>query len=755
MAKNRLFTAIVVFAPAVLFLSQAVAVEPPGGESILRVGASAISISPTQFPVRSAGGGFVDSSTTALADNLHSRCIVVDDGHERIAIAVLDVTEFSREFADQVKDATSARLGLRTDRILIAATHTHSAPNTYGINVDADKKYMRLLVERIPLGIEQAVHNLRPARVGWTVIQDWEHTHTRRWIRRPDKVDLDPLGARTVRANMHPGFQNPDVIGPAGPSDPDISIVAFQGLDGHPIALLAHYSQHYYGVPWLANGTPVLSADYFGAFASKIAGLIAPDPASVWSHGFESSVYGIDLIKAYTSTDDTARAMAKDAPPLFVAIMAQGTSGDQQWMDYSRPAYGPGLDAYAHTIAQEVFNAYRGIAYRNWAPVRMTETKLTVGTRQPDAQEVQHAREVMASLHGRAPRTVTESYAAAVMRADALPRTEELKLQAIAIGDLGFTAIPNEVYAITGLKIKAQSPFVTTINMELANGGNGYIPPPEQHVLGGYTTWRWPHFLEPQAEPKIVDTVLRLLEEVSGRPRHKPEEPLGVYDEVILGSKPVAYWRLNEFNGPTAHDATGLGHDAHYEDRVAFYLPGPDSNAFSGDHFINRAPHLAGSRIQAALKLPSDHYSVEFWFWNGLPADVRGITGWLLSSAADESIGIGGTAGSAGQLILASDRQILKSGKSVLAPKTWYYLALVRDGPTVNVYLNGKGTPEISAPSAFSVTSPKHSLFFGGRADPPESFEGKLDDVAVYDRTLTPLEISDHFRASKMSNQQQ
>ena len=35
----------------------------------------------------------------------------------------------------------------------------------------------------------------------------------------------------------------------------------------------------------------------------------------------------------------------------------------------------------------------------------------------------------------------------------------ELKLQAIRIGDLGITAIPNEVFAITGLKLKAQSPF--------------------------------------------------------------------------------------------------------------------------------------------------------------------------------------------------------------------------------------------------------------------------------------------------------
>src|SRR4029077_648682 len=95
----------------------------------------------------------------------------------------------------------------------------------------------------------------------------------------------------------------------------------------------------------------------------------------------------------------------------------------------------------------------------------------------------------------------------------------ELKLQAIRIGGLGIAAIPNEVFAITGLKIKLRSPFDTTMNIELANGSEGYIPPPEQHRLGGYTTWpartAW---LEVQAEPKIIATVLQLLQKVAGKP---------------------------------------------------------------------------------------------------------------------------------------------------------------------------------------------------------------------------------------------
>ncbi len=91
----------------------------------------------------------------------------------------------------------------------------------------------------------------------------------------------------------------------------------------------------------------------------------------------------------------------------------------------------------------------------------------------------------------------------------------ELRLQAVRIGDLGITAIPDEVFGITGLKLKARSPLVHTMNIELANGAEGYIPPPEQHDLGGYTTWpARTAGLEVRAEPVIVETLLRLLEQV-------------------------------------------------------------------------------------------------------------------------------------------------------------------------------------------------------------------------------------------------
>src|SRR5678815_4915719 len=151
------------------------------------------------------------------------------------------------------------------------------------------------------------------------------------------------------------------------------------------------------------------------------------------------------------------------------------------------------------------------------------------------------AKEVVAKLGDSLPQSQPEIYAKEALYLHDRPKAE-LKLQALRIGDLGITAIPNEVFAITGLKLKKQSPFSLTFNIELANGAEGYIPPPEQHALGGYTTWpARTAGLEVQAETRIVDILLSMLEEVSGRPRRPLVDELGSYTHLARTREPRAY----------------------------------------------------------------------------------------------------------------------------------------------------------------------------------------------------------------------
>ncbi len=118
--------------------------------------------------------------------------------------------------------------------------------------------------------------------------------------------------------------------------------------------------------------------------------------------------------------------------------------------------------------------------------------------------------------------------------------------------------------------------------------------------------------------------------------------------------------------------------------------------------------------------------------------------------APGDHLGIGGTHLAEGRLLFFNGNQANEAltGTTEIAPKTWNHVVLVRDGPRVTVYLNGKTEPEINGEAAITVPADSDPLFFGGRNDRFANFAGKLDEIAVYDRALTPDEIAAHQRAA-------
>jgi hypothetical protein len=189
---------------ATLFSSPSLATP----KRVLRAGASSIDVTPRHFPVL-VNGMFFERTATQVADPLHARCLVLDDGSTRVAIVVVDSCMMPRELIDKAKNDASKRTGIPVDRMLVSATHTHSAASAKGVlGTPADAEYVKFLLGRIVEAIVAAAKNLQPARIGWGSVDDYEHAHCRRWIYRPDKMLTDPFGGITVRANMHPGFED-------------------------------------------------------------------------------------------------------------------------------------------------------------------------------------------------------------------------------------------------------------------------------------------------------------------------------------------------------------------------------------------------------------------------------------------------------------------------------------------------------------------------------------------------------------------
>jgi hypothetical protein len=452
---------------------------------LFRVGLSQVDITPQKLPV-SMLGSFSDRPATSVHDPLFVRTLVLDDGKLRVALAVCDNCAIPRELFDEAKRRATQATGIPPQQILMAATHTHTAPAVVDLLdvVRVDPEYTKLLVARMAEGIDKAAGRLAPARIGWGVGSLPEEVGNRRWLKKEGTIPANPFGETGDRAQMNPSPGSPDLVHPAGPTDPDVSLLSVVEPGGKARALLANYSLHYVG------GIPadMLSADYFGEFSKEIRQRLAPNAA----------------------------------PDEFLGILSNGTSGDINNINFFKPR--PGAKPFqrirevAGRVADVAAQAQRQIKHQAWVPLSMREREIELGVRKPNSEQVQKAQELLANLKDKAPNPVREYYAKSTLRLNQWPDTVKIKLQALRIGDLAITTIPCEVFAEIGLEIKRRSPLRPVFVVQLANGYNGYLPTPQQHALGGYETWRAPSsYLEVTASRKMTETLLEMLSEMTSR----------------------------------------------------------------------------------------------------------------------------------------------------------------------------------------------------------------------------------------------
>ena len=169
-------------------------------------------------------GGFVPFPATHVHDELHARCLVLDDGQTRLALVVCDLLGIHRSLSVEARKLIQQTAGLPPERVLICATHTHSACSALGENrLKTDQPlddYQRFVAQRIADGVKCAVNNLRPAEIAFATAQAPEHVNNRRWFLKPGTMPPNPFGG-IDQAKMNPSAGSPDLVEPAGPTDPE------------------------------------------------------------------------------------------------------------------------------------------------------------------------------------------------------------------------------------------------------------------------------------------------------------------------------------------------------------------------------------------------------------------------------------------------------------------------------------------------------------------------------------------------------
>jgi hypothetical protein len=451
--------------------------KPP----VFRAGAAVADITPKEFPVNMPGGHSANFAQSAH-DPLNSSALVLDDGVTTLAMVVVDSLGAGPDVLDEAKAIASKATGIPMDKMLISSTHTH----TGGRLGKADSPppmaaYRRLFIENVAASIIQAHAALRPAAMGAAAHPLADEVFNRRWYLKPGKMPLNPYG-RLDTVKMNPGTDPQVLDRPAGPTDPDITILSVRDLKRKPISLFANYSLHYVG------GVPAgqVSADYFGEFAR-----IMPT------------------------------RLSRTEP--CVVMMSNGTSGDINNIPFGsvRPPRQPfeQIRIVAQKAADTAWFAHQKISkHRADVKLGMLERKITLKYRKPTPEQVAEAKLVLAikdKLEKEKLPRLAENYAGStVAAAERQEETLTVQIQAIRIGDLAVCGFPFETFVETGLDMKKRSPFPQTMVIGLANGRHGYLPTPEQHKLGGYETWLGTNTVQEDASVILSNNLLEMLAEL-------------------------------------------------------------------------------------------------------------------------------------------------------------------------------------------------------------------------------------------------
>ena len=121
----------------------------PANGQTFRAGAVATDITPKSFP-RIIAGGFLEGRGEKMVSKLHARSIVLDDGKMQIAFCIVDTCMMEQSLIDEAKTLASKQCGIPVDRMMVSATHTHSAPAAMGcLGTRKDTEYAKFLIPKI------------------------------------------------------------------------------------------------------------------------------------------------------------------------------------------------------------------------------------------------------------------------------------------------------------------------------------------------------------------------------------------------------------------------------------------------------------------------------------------------------------------------------------------------------------------------------------------------------------------------------
>ena len=398
------------------------------------------------------GGYFVKRIADGVLDNLTVSALSLElDGKELLLLSADLLGLYTS--AETILDKVAQSQNLPKESVYIHCTHTHTGPKLSAIQPGSlEEDYLEQLMMKFCDAATLARADRKPAKMGYGIGQAPNVAFVRRFRMKDG----------SVRTN--PGVNNPDIVAPIGDVDERVTILRFD-REGAETLLLVNFANH----PDVVGGCKI-SADWPGLLCKTVEKAL-DNTKCIFFNGAQGDVNHVN-------------------------VHPTGGYLNDMFMDFDDVARG-----YAHAryigrvVTGGVLQAFDKVKYMVPDALRFGQKVIQVPANLPDPAEMEEAHRIhqlhLAGKDDQIPYTgmmltTVVARAGRMVRLENGPEYFDMRLSAIAVGDIALVGIPGEPFTGIGRALKETKEWEMVIPTCLTNGAVGYFPMMECYVEGGY-----------------------------------------------------------------------------------------------------------------------------------------------------------------------------------------------------------------------------------------------------------------------------
>ncbi len=441
----------------------------------LRAGFAKVDITP-DVPV-SLAGYFNFRSAERVMDPLFARIAVFERDGSVLVFVQVDTLALLSEDVEEIRNKISSRTGYPGPSIMIHTSHIHTGPDVVGLfGLPRETVYLSSLKEKL-IGAAASLLPDLPVEVAVGRAQAVGLSFNRRWFLEDGSVVTNPPK------------RHPSRVRPEGPVDPQVRVVAIRDGTGADAALFVNASNHTDTI-----GENFVSADWPGFMEREIVSLWGRDVPVFPFIAPQGNINHFNFEDARgQSSYEEARRLGEAYAVVVAGLRSAMKPARVDRLDASLAL----LELRPRRVEASLIEKARALVERRegartgTAPANLTSEDLNRGD--PHLE-----------------RLFAESL---LLFLETGPGVYRLPLQAFAMGEIAFAAVPGEPFVEIGLEIMRIGGYDMILPVALANGYFGYIPTEEALARGGYESRPGvSSLLEEGAARKIIETFRRMLD---------------------------------------------------------------------------------------------------------------------------------------------------------------------------------------------------------------------------------------------------